>query len=211
MRDIQHANLESQLTRAELQALKMQIHPHFLFNTLNGISELMHRDVDAAERMLSHLSDLLRTTIDRSGDRFVRLEDELAFVEHYLEIEQTRFADRLRVQMEVDPGVRDALVPSFVLQPFVENAVKHGAARRSRPVTVTIGALRMDGRLRMSVTDDGPGLPSAPVPGLGISNVSRRLECLFGDDFELRLGEGGPGFAVTIDIPLLSEPEPVAV
>ncbi len=215
MKEVQNMDLEAQLTRAELQSLKMQIHPHFLFNTLHGISELMHRDVAAAERTISDLSDLLRTSIDHSGDQFVRLEDEMAFVRKYVAIEQTRFEDRLQIRVEVDDEIRGALVPSFVLQPFVENAVKHGVATHSRPVLVSIAAVLRDGRLRLEIVDDGPG-PAAPAAsGVGIDNVTRRLEHLFGDDYALwtgdlsaesgdgRLDSPARGFRVTLDLPLL--------
>lgn len=210
-REVQQASLESQLTRAELEALKMQIQPHFLFNTLNGISELMHRDVPSAERMLSHLSHLLRTSIYRSGDPFVPLEDEVAFVQHYLEIEQVRFEDRLDVRFEIDDAARDALVPSMILQPFAENAVKHGAAPLSRPVVVRIRAIAEGDRLVLEVADDGAGLSSTNgVEGVGIENVRRRLDYLFGADYELWLGAERQGFTVRLSLPLRMNEQPAA-
>lgn len=219
-REVQQVNLESELARAELQALKMQIQPHFLFNALNGISELMYRDVPAAERMLANLGGLLRTSIDRARDQLVTLEEEMAFVQHYLEIERIRFPDRLQVCVDVDEAVREAFVPSLILQPFAENAVNHGVAALSRPVNVRIRATETDGQLRLEVTDDGPGSPwlptsepidgarGSPTPevGIGISNVRRRLEHLFGDDHSLRFSNTGEGFTVIVEIPLLLDP-----
>lgn len=215
MQEIQNVDLEAQLARAELRSLKMQIHPHFLFNTLHGISELMHRDVAAAERTISDLSELLRTSIDHSSDQFVRLEDEMAFVKKYVDIEQIRFADRLEVRVDVADDVRGALIPSFVLQPFVENAIKHGVATHSRQAHVSIAATLHDGRLRLEVVDDGPGAASPIVRGIGIDNVARRLDHLFGKDYELRIAADSArdgrlenavgGFRITLDLPLLPD------
>ncbi|MBN8249841.1 MAG: histidine kinase, partial [Verrucomicrobia bacterium] len=156
--------LERRLVEARLQALQMQLNPHFLFNALHGISTLMYRDVDAADRMLIQLSELLRMALDRSGEHAVPLRDELAFLDRYLDIEQTRFADHLEVHREVDPEVLGCAVPNLILQRLVENAIKHGIEPQVRTGRITLRARREGAdRLRLEVEDNGVGL--SPVPG----------------------------------------------
>jgi LytS/YehU family sensor histidine kinase len=201
------AQLEARLAEAQLQALQRQLHPHFLFNTLHTISTLMHRDPDAADEMLERLSDLLRITLDRISVQQVRLEDELEFVEKYLEIERARFGERLRVQFAVDPTVLDAWVPTLLLQPLVENAVRHGIAPKVGGGMLHIVADRDGDRLRLVVRDNGHGLPADTLhafnKGVGLSNTRSRLEHLYGARhlFEFRRPEEG-GLAVTVVIPL---------
>ena len=159
-RALKASRLETRLAEAQLQALQRQLHPHFLFNTLNAISALMHRDVEAADQMLARLSDLLRMALDQRGAQEVPLKDELEFLQKYLEIEQTRFGDRLQVRFDVEPETLDAQVPNLILQPLVENSVRHAVAVRIEP------GLHRDPRAprgrrtsSSSVHDNGPGLP----------------------------------------------------
>jgi LytS/YehU family sensor histidine kinase len=205
-RELTSAHLETRLAEANLQALQRQLHPHFLFNTLHTISALMHRDTEAADAMLERLSDLLRLTLDRVGTQQVRLKDELDFIDKYVEIERARFGDRLRVVVDVDPGILDASVPNLLLQPLVENAVRHGIAPKVGGGTVQIAARREGDRLQLVVRDNGFGLPADTLQafnrGVGVSNTRSRLEHLFGDRhrFEFQRPQGG-GLAVTIEIP----------
>ena len=204
-RELSAARLEAQLSNAQLQALKMQLHPHFLFNTLNAISALMHRDVRAADRMLARLGDLLRMTLDAAATQEVPLQQELRFLETYLEIEQTRFGERLAVRMQVEPELLEALVPHLLLQPLVENAIKHGVAPRAVPGSIAISARREGARLRLEVVDNGPGLAAvAPARGgVGLANTRARLQRLYGAEQRLELcnGEAG-GLCVRVELPL---------
>lgn len=213
-REVRAAQLETKLARAQLDMLKMQLQPHFLFNTLNAISALMHRDINAAEEMLAGLSDLLRLTLDNAAVQEVALKSELEFAGRYLEIEQVRFADRLKVRFQIDPETLDALVPNMVLQPLVENAVRHGIAARDRSGTVEVASRREGDRLLLTVSDDGPGLPSgfnwqngngngsSKKPGLGLGNTRARLQQLYGSDQTLQLNNAaGGGLMVKISLP----------
>lgn len=203
-REIRTSQLEGRLARAELQNLRMQLHPHFLFNTLHAISVLMQEDVNAANTMLVRLSDLLRMTLDNAGTHEVSLKQELEFLQGYLEIEQTRFHDRLKVRMEVEPGTLDARVPYLVLQPLVENAIRHGIARRTAAGTIEIRARRQNGMIELQVRDDGPGLDNqeSVMSGVGLSNTRARHEQLYGAEhrFEISNAAGG-GVLVIVVIP----------
>lgn len=203
-REVRASRLETRLARAELQVLRMQLHPHFLFNTLHAIGTLMHRDVDAAERMLTRLSDLLRVTIEHAGRHEVPLRQEIEFLERYLEIERTRFADRLEVAVHVEADALDLAVPHLVLQPLVENAIRHGIAPRAGPGLIEVRAERADGWLELSVRDDGRGLDAGAGEGegVGLSNTRARLAQMYGDrhTFELRSRASG-GVEVSITIP----------
>ena len=205
-RELRASQLETKLAQAQLDALRMQLHPHFLFNTLNSVSVLMAEDVRAAQRMLARLSDLLRASLEKTGAHEVALHQELEFLESYLEIEQTRFQDRLTVRMEIDPAALDARVPNLILQPLVENAIRHGIAPRARAGRVEIRAARENGVVRLAVADDGAGLGSARpedlMKGIGLSNTRSRLEQLYGaaHRFEMRERAGG-GLEVLIEIP----------
>ena len=161
-RALKASRLETRLAEAQLQALQRQLHPHFLFNTLNAISALMHRDVEAADQMLARLSDLLRIALDQRGAQEVALKDELEFLEKYLEIEQTRFGDRLVVRYDVEAETLDAQVPNLILQPLVENSVRHAVAVRIEPGLIEIRARRVGTNLELSVHDNGPGLLQDP-------------------------------------------------
>jgi two-component system, LytTR family, sensor kinase len=209
-RELKASLLEARLAQAQLQALKMQLHPHFLFNTLHAISALMYMDVDAADRMLTRLSDLLRMTLAGAGAQEVTLKQELEFLKGYLEIEQTRFEDRLTVLIEIEPDTLDARVPNLVLQPLVENAIRHGIAPRSDPGRIEIRARRENGMLQLQVRDDGPGLPigqAAPLrEGIGLANTRARLQQLHGADhrFELNNAVDG-GLIVSLAVPFRTD------
>ncbi len=198
---VKYHDREAQLTRAELHALKAQLQPHFLFNTLNTISSLVREEPLKAEAMLSRLGDLLRITLrDHQADE-VPLADELAFVDGYLEIEQARFGDRLQVVRHIDPAALDALVPHLVLQPMVENAVRHGVGPRLAGGTLQVRAERRGGTLALEVRDDGVGA-AAFAEGVGIANTRARLAHLYGGEHRFAVSSSpGDGFSVAIEIP----------
>jgi LytS/YehU family sensor histidine kinase len=205
------ARLEASMTEARLNALRMELHPHFLFNTLNAISGLVRRrEIDAAVRMLARLGELLRVTLERGSVQQVPLERELSFLRLYLEIERIRFHDRLEVDFEVDPDALDALVPTLILQPLVENAVRHGVARLTGPGRVGVHAAREDGKLVLQVADTGAGFPAGNGGtrlGVGLSNTRARLEQLYGADAALTLGNAPAGGAlVTVTLPFREDP-----
>ena len=205
-RELQTAALQRELVEARLQALRMQLNPHFLFNTLHAVSSLIHEDPEAADRMIARLSELLRLSLDQSKPQEVSLQEELAFLDRYLDIELTRFADRLKVQKEIEPGTQDALVPYLVLQPLVENAIRHGIEPREDAGHLGIRARRANGKLQLSVIDDGAGLAGAaaaqPRQGIGLSNTRSRLRHLYGENFRFELVEGSSGgLEAQIEIP----------
>ena len=213
-RELAAAQLQTQLAEAQLEALQRQLHPHFLFNTLNTIATLMHRDVQAADEMLVQLSDLLRLTLDRIGTQQVPLTDEVDFLRKYLEIEQRRFGDRLQVHIDVDANVLDAPVPNLILQPLVENALRHGIGPKVAGGRVDVAARQKGANLELTVRDNGVGLSpdklNALHSGVGLSNTRSRLENLYGDRhrFEFQTPSGG-GLVVTIVIPLGQDPASV--
>src|SRR6185503_13508641 len=151
--------LEAQLSHAQLQALKMQLHPHFLFNTLHSISALLNKDVQAARKMITRLGDFLRMTLENSGSPEVTLQQEMEFLSCYLEIERIRFQNRLVTRIDVSPESLQARVPNLILQPLVENAIRHGIAHRSTHGLLELEPTQQDGTLRIQVRDNGPGLP----------------------------------------------------
>ena len=201
-RELRSVELEGRLAQAELQNLKMQLHPHFLFNTLNSISVLMMRDVELAHRMLIRLSDLLRITLDSAGTQMVSLKQELDFLRGYLEIEQTRFQDRLTVHFDVSTAALFGQVPNLILQPLVENAIRHGITTRPGAGVIQINASVENQHLQMQVSDDGPGLDDKFKKGIGLANTEARLKQLYGTahKFELQNQPTG-GLLVTITIP----------
>lgn len=212
-RELRTSRLEAKLVEAQLQALKSQIHPHFLFNTLNAISSLMHKNVEAADEAISRLADLLRATLEANGAQEVTLRQELDLLKQYIEIEKLRLGERLIVVMDIEPDASDAMVPNLLLQPIVENAIRYGVASQSRTGTVTVSARRLDRRLEIGVSDDGPGLPEHFEEGIGLGNTKARLRQLYGMNQSL-LMTGGPsgGLRVTLQIPLRTElNEPSAV
>jgi signal transduction histidine kinase len=202
-RERRHLSLEAQLAEARLLALKSQLQPHFLFNTLNSIAVLIGDDPAAARHMLQLLCGLLRKMLDNDGSREVALREELEFIASYLEIEQIRFADRLSYQVDASPAVMQARVPSLVLQPLVENAIRHGVARRARPGRIVISARAEDGMLRLAVSDNGAGLGRHMKWGIGLSNTRARLQQMFGANHALAIGDNPDGGTlVSLAIPL---------
>ena len=212
-RELRAAQLETRLAEARLDVLRMQIHPHFLFNTLHSIATLMHRDVASAERMLVLLGDLLRDSLARDGRPTVSLERELDFLERYLEIEGKRFGDRLTVHRAIDPATLRAEVPSLLLQPLVENALRHGLGRKPGPGRLALGVERIGDLLELRVKDDGAGPSSSgdrPGSGVGLANTRARLQGMYGaaHSFATRQPEEG-GFEVVVRIPYRTgDPEP---
>jgi two-component system, LytTR family, sensor kinase len=200
--------LEAQLSQAQLQALKMQLQPHFLFNTLHSISALLNKDPTSARKMITRLGDFLRMTLENSGSQEVTLQQEMEFLSCYLEIERIRFQDRLLTRIDVAQQTLDAKVPNLLLQPIVENAIRHGIAPRSTPGLIEIEAKQRNGTLRIQVRDNGPGLPAHRTSenllkrGLGLVNTETRLERLYGSDhrFDLSNNPDG-GLVVTMEIP----------
>jgi two-component sensor histidine kinase len=204
--------LESRLTQANLQALKMQLQPHFLFNTLNTISSLIHESPALADDMVSSLSQFLRTTLDVSSKNEIPLHEELEFVQRYLEIQQVRFGDRLHVRGEVEPNSLNALVPPLILQPLVENAIRYGVETRERGGMVAVQASRQGDALRLEVSDDGQGFGSRQLlgagNGVGLSNTIARLQTLYGENHQFKLTANQPmGACVKIEIPFRIAPE----
>lgn len=205
-RELRASQLETRLAQARLQVLKMQLHPHFLFNTLNAIAELVFKDPESAEQMITNLSDLLRLSLDNVGVQEVPLKQELDFLHKYVEIEQTRFHDRLRLNIAIAPETLDASVPNMILQPLVENAIRHGIGMRSRGGNIEVGAERQNGMLHLFVRDDGRGLlngeQQALKEGVGLANTRARLSHLYGAQhrFELNDSPGG-GLTVAMMIP----------
>ena len=204
------SKLEAQLAQTRLEALRMQLQPHFLFNALNSISVLMREDVEAANRMLVELGNLLRLTLAIETTHEISLKKEIELIESYLLIQQTRFQDRLQVSMMIDPTALDMRVPSLILQPLVENAIKHGIAARAGSEKIEIRAERCNGNLKLQVRDNGPGLTRNPGDGhqlgIGLSNTRDRLERLYGGEHRLELinrNEGG--VCATIIIPFRTE------
>ena len=198
------AHLNEQLSKAQLNALRKQIEPHFLFNTLNAISGLVReKRNDAAVSMIAGLSDFLRRVLEDSGRQQVTLAEELEFAQKYLDIQKVRFAERLEVSVNVPEELFLAQVPSLILQPMVENAIKHGIAKRVQGGTIRIAAVRSNGRLTLSVYNDGPSLPAeweTAHSGIGISNVRTRLQSLYGDAFEWSMRNREPGRSGSIAV-----------
>jgi two-component sensor histidine kinase len=208
-RALNSAQLETRLVEAQLQALQRQLHPHFLFNTLNTISGLIRTDPAAADAMIDRLGDLLRMTLHTSITREVPLKDELEVLQKYLEIEQTRFGNRLAVSLRIQPETLDAQVPSLLLQPLVENAIRHGIAPNARSGWIEIHADRTDDDLIVQIRDSGDGLPPdrlmALNRGVGLENTRARLEHLYPSAFQFTFSNLERGFCVTVRIPFQIE------
>ncbi len=208
----ERARLEAQLAQARLSALQMQLHPHFLFNTLHAVSALVERDPAGVRTLIARLSSLLRRVLDTPSDR-VPLSEEAAFLRDYLDVQRVRFQDRLAVEEAWAPDTLDALVPPLVLQPLVENAVGHGVGRIEDGVgVIRVGARREGGRLVLTVEDNGPGLDGAGPPGpdgVGLANTRARLDALFGADGRLDLEpRPGGGVAARVTVPFQTAPSP---
>jgi len=210
-RELLAIQLESRLVQTQLQMLKMQLQPHFLFNTLNAISALMHQDVELADQMLARLAQLLRATLESAGIQEVPLKQELEFVELYLEIEQARIGPRLVVKIHAEAETMDAAVPNLILQPLVENAVRHGIAPRPKTGRIEINARRENSELCVEIMDDGPGLESDPSTpkreGVGLTNTRARLRQLYGHDHQFTFTKrAGGGLVITICVPFREIP-----
>jgi two-component system, LytTR family, sensor kinase len=205
------AQLQTQLTEAKLSALNAQLNPHFLFNTLNAVSSLVERDPRGVRRMIARLSELLRYTLEGGTDHEVPLSQEISFLERYLEIMQVRFQGKLEIDMQIEDDARDAMVPSLILQPLVENAVKHGVDKIAAAGKIGIRG-RLEGeRLVLTVTDNGPGpakIAKLDDAGVGLANTRQRLEQLYGSDQTLALAEApGGGTVARITIPYRTSAE----
>jgi LytS/YehU family sensor histidine kinase len=203
-RESQQARLAAQLAEARLGALRMQLNPHFLFNSLNAITVLVRdRNTRDASHMLELLSGVLRQVLQSGKRQHVTLDEELCFIEKYLAIEQVRFSDRLQVRWSIEPAVRDALVPEFILQPLVENAIRHGVAQRSEAGLIEITGRASTGEVELSVRDDGPGYRPMSNTGVGHANTRVRLETLYGKAGQLQVfNAGGGGTLATVRFPL---------
>jgi two-component system LytT family sensor kinase len=205
---------EKLLLAAKIEALKSQINPHFLFNTLTSISSLIRSQPDTARTLIVKLSALLRRLM-RSHQRFVTLREELESIDEYLDIEVARFDPKLQVQKEIDPGTIDVIVPSMILQPLVENSIKHGLARRMGPGTIVIRSRREQGRAVIEVEDDGMGfllerLDGPMASGIGLANVRERLRVIYGATYQLTLtSQPGQGTTARIEVPELLAVEPI--
>jgi two-component system LytT family sensor kinase len=211
-REAQAAELAGRLAQAQLQALRMQLNPHFLFNTLHAVSSLMLRDVVAANRMLTRLGELLRLTLETTDQQEVPLKQELEFLRRYLEIEQIRFGDRLAVRMDLEPAILDAIVPNLLLQPLVENAIRYAVEPNMGSGQIELSGGRNNGQLILQVSDNGVGTRSQESTkingatlargGIGLSNTRQRLRQLYGDhqSLELKPRDSG-GLLVRITIP----------
>ena len=204
-REVRSAELETQLAQAQLQNLRLQLQPHFLFNSLNTISSVMYEDVHRADAMLAQLSELLRKTLQPAESQQVSLADELAMLKLYLGIMQERFGKDLQVRFAIEPELDNAVVPQLILQPLVENSIRHGRDAQSR-IAVEVAAGRQNGHLVLRVSDHGPGIAGLAEgewrKGIGLSNTAERLESMYGAEhrFALENGEGG-GLTITLEIP----------
>ena len=209
-REMQTTALESQLANAQLDVLKMQLQPHFLFNTLNTIASLLYKDIGGAQRMIVRLSDLLRLSLESSTSHEVSLEEEVQFLEQYVEIQRVRFQDRLTVEYEIDEECRRLLVPRLILQPLVENSIRHGIGESARSAQIEVAAFCEGGRLVLEVRDNGSGLASVVnrgnAPGIGIRNTRARLKQLYGSEQSMSFYDVQPrGLTARIEIPARHE------
>ncbi len=208
-RALRALQLEASLAQAQLQMLRMQLQPHFLFNTLHSISALMHKDVRRADSMVAALSDLLRMSLQNIGAQEVALQSELDFLQRYVEIMQLRFGDRLRVSIDIDPETRDARVPNLFFQPLVENSFRHGFGDLGQG-SIKITIVRDGDMLRCDVVDDGRGLRTGHKEGVGLETTRQRLAHLYGDNFVFSMrGAPNEGVHVTVVIPF-NHPERMA-
>ena len=208
-KETETARLNEELSRAQLDALRRQIEPHFLFNTLNAIAGLVREERnDDAVRMIAGLSDCLRRALEGAERQEASLGEEMAFLEKYLEIQQFRFADRLQVQVHVPEELRSVRIPSLILQPMVENAVEHGISKRAQGGRIHISASRSNGLLTVRVYNDGPKLPAqgeSSTSGIGIPNVRMRLRALYGDAAELKMRDHDAGVEVSLSVPIRNQ------
>ncbi len=207
-KEIELANVNRQLTDAKLDALRMQLHPHFLFNTLNTVSSLMDIDTHQAQKVVAKLGNLLRNIFEKDDALLISLKDEIRFVQNYLDIEQMRFHDRLQIQYHIEPAAYQVQLPKLLLQPLAENAIKHGFSKEPNSlIIITIKAITTANSLEIVVTDNGNGLSDhAKVwqgTGIGLKNTQQRLQEIYGQRATMTLCEGiSKGFGIKISIPL---------
>ncbi len=203
-REFRALALENRLAEARLEALRMQLHPHFLFNTLNAIATLVHKDPRAADDMITNLSELLRATLDTTAQE-IPLRQELAFLDRYLEIQQTRFGDRLKVEREIEAAALEVPVPTLILQPLVENAIRHGLEPQSGPGVLRISARIENDLLQLGIQDNGAGSKSSDAArpeGIGLANTRERLAQLYGTRAKMILTSGAEGgFSIRLELP----------
>jgi LytS/YehU family sensor histidine kinase len=205
-RALNESKLEARLASAELQVLKMQLQPHFLFNTLNTIYNLVPVNGNEAQRMIARLSDLLRFSLDHVTTEKVTLEHELDFLMEYVEIEKVRFEERLRVEQDVPTDTLRAEVPNMILQPLVENAIRHGIGKKAAGGVIQISSRRQDNRLLITITDNGVHPASQELStGIGLANTRARLTSLYGQDFKFSLEPFDQGTQVRLNIPFQLE------
>ncbi len=209
-KQLELVRMENELNNAQLRALKMQLHPHFLFNTLHTIASLMDENVERAQKMVSQIGYLLRSILEQDQKHTISLKDELKYIRSYLDIEQTRFRDRLQVEYDIPNDTLKARVPNLILQPLVENAIKHGFSKRTDCGKIKVTSRRSNGRLELVVGDDGHGVkdPGQVLDhgGIGLKNVQKRLAQLYPDNFEFRFdSQGKTGFVATIVMPYEAE------
>jgi hypothetical protein len=207
-REVRTAELEASLNCAQLQMLRAQLQPHFLFNTLNIIAELIHQDPTKAEKMVLRLSELLRITLKREAEQEAPLSAEIEAIRSYIEIEQARLGNRLQVKIDIAPDTLNARVPNLILQPLVENAIRYGVAPRAAQGEIRIGSRRENGALRLVVRDNGPGLPVTPRAnagnGIGLSNTRARLKRLYGEHQRMDIFNDG-GLVVSLEMPFVTD------
>jgi len=201
----QYLQKQKELSQAQMRALKMQLHPHFLFNTLHSVASLIDIEPKAAQKMLSQLGSLMRSTLDQDEKESASLEEEIAYIKNYLDIEYVRFQDRLTVKYQLDETALQAKVPYLILQPLVENAIKHGLQHMQEDGLLTLEVRLLDEEVRLVITDNGTASGQKQVgSGLGLKNVARRLEAVFGDDFILEANPvSSGGFRVLIEFPFI--------
>jgi two-component system LytT family sensor kinase len=211
-RSREREQLEARLVQTRLQLLNVQLQPHFLFNTLNTIAEMVHDDADKADYMITSLSDLLRQALELGATQEISLDRELDLLSRYLDIQRTRFGERLHVTLHVDDEARNASVPVLLLQPLVENAIQHGLAASADAGRIDIEARRAGNNLVIAVTDDGVGVKEPPLAGrqrLGLSNTRERLDALYGSNQRLDLANSpGRGARISVEIPWRLTPQP---
>jgi two-component system, LytTR family, sensor kinase len=202
LEQVRTSKLQAQLAEARLRALQMQLQPHFVFNALHSLSDLVTDEPKTAVRLIARLGDFLRLTLQNSTSQWVPLKRELDFLEAYLEIERVRFGDRLKVVFQIDPQSLDAEVPSLILQPLVENAIRHGIASHIGPGLVQLVSRRRGETLLLEIRDNGPGMRSNPPEGLGLRNTHERLRQTYGSSYSLEVrNQGERGVVVSCEFP----------
>jgi len=205
-KQLELVRMENDLNNAQLSALKMQLHPHFLFNTLHAIASMMDENVERAQKMVAQLGSLLRNILDHEQTQKVRLKEEIKFIRNYLDIEQTRFQDRLKVEYNLSANTLSANIPNLILQPLVENAIKHGFSKRTDSGTIKVSSRRKNGDLEIVIEDDGKGVRDTAKlfenDGIGLKNVQKRLNQMYKENYTFELDSPNKrGFVAKIRLP----------